>query len=164
MLRKLFAMRAPKIFITVVLLLSWMEPDLLSNKFQVLDFFAGKGRIARGARYVGMPAAAVDVEYADNARVMDINSDPGYALLSCIWCVQKPDKHGVIRFHGTAELKGTQVYPVAYARRVLDIVEICHVEARQVDHSSSLLDMYISYPWGDLWADADVTSVFNYLR
>lgn len=68
----------------MVMLLFWMSPALppAPCPWQVVDLFAGKGRIARMARLSGQPACAMDIEYHQNPRIFDINSEPGFAFLS----------------------------------------------------------------------------------
>ena len=84
---------SPQVYITLILLVSFLQPDPLGDHFQVLDFYAGKGRLARGARYVGMPAAAVDVMYTENNRAMDMNSPSGFVL---------PASHTILPFNVAA--------------------------------------------------------------
>lgn len=54
----------------------------------MLDFFAGQQRLAHGGRYLGIPSAALDIEFHRNSRVFDINSDAGFAFLVLHqrWC------------------------------------------------------------------------------
>ncbi|CAE7328839.1 unnamed protein product [Symbiodinium sp. CCMP2592] len=75
-LRKLFALKCPKVLITVVLLLAWSHPS--EQQYDVIEYFAGKGRVAKAARRCGLRAAALDVLYHTS---FDITSAAGMALL-----------------------------------------------------------------------------------
>lgn len=66
----------------MVLLASWLEPaELGAGEYEVLDFFAGAARMARAARYVGLPAAAFDISYHRKKEVFDMNSEAGFTQL-----------------------------------------------------------------------------------
>ena len=72
-----------EVLISLVLMISWMEPaeffpDL---NFEVLDFFAGAARVSRAARALGMSAASFDIDYHPNPRVFDRNSSAGFVFL-----------------------------------------------------------------------------------
>ena len=45
---------AAEVLITAVLLLGWMEPGLMVDKFDILEFYAGKARVSRAAREAGL--------------------------------------------------------------------------------------------------------------
>ena len=75
---------AAEVLITAVLLLGWMEPGLMVDKFDILEFYAGKARVSRAAREAGLSAAALDVLYHENQRVLDMTSSPGFAFRDCI--------------------------------------------------------------------------------
>lgn len=76
----------PEVLITLVILTgSLCQIDPPVPEYQVLDFFAGAARIARGARVMDLPAAAFDIGYHPNDRVFNINSDAGMASLSSIY-------------------------------------------------------------------------------
>ena len=57
------------------------------DRYQVIDMFAGKGRLAKMAKGLGLEAAALDRDYdtkGDNRRCsncMDINTSGGFLLL-----------------------------------------------------------------------------------
>ena len=81
-----------KVLIASMLLVSWLQPhaqtncpDLLqdsSRNWDIVDLFAGAGRIARLSRKVGMKACAMDIGYHTNKRVFDLNESPGFVLLA----------------------------------------------------------------------------------
>ncbi len=74
-----------KVLITLVILIAFLEPmEHTSPEYQVLDFFAGAGRIAQAARAMGESTAALDIGYHSNPRVFDINSSPGFVFLGLI--------------------------------------------------------------------------------
>mmetsp|Transcript_40679 Transcript_40679/g.63947 ORF Transcript_40679/g.63947 Transcript_40679/m.63947 type:complete len:346 (-) Transcript_40679:30-1067(-) len=79
-IRRLFTLRAPKVLITIVLLLSWTDFYQGKDHIQVIDAFAGAARIARSARRCGRVAVALDVDYSTNSRVFDVNTSPGFVL------------------------------------------------------------------------------------
>ena len=75
---------AAQVLIAAVLLLGWLEPGLMEDKFDIVEFYAGKARISRAARQSGLSAAALDVLYHENQRVLDMTSSPGFAFHDCI--------------------------------------------------------------------------------
>ena len=77
-----------EVLIFLVLMVSWMEdPPEVQTEYEVLEFFAGVGRIARLSQKVGMTSVAYDIDYG-NARAkrsgkrssMDLNSSAGLVL------------------------------------------------------------------------------------
>ena len=50
--------------------------------WDITDHFAGQAYVARAARLAGLKAAALDYEYL-RSSAMDINSNAGFALLTC---------------------------------------------------------------------------------
>ena len=70
----------------MVLLVSWLVPAPLTvgGQLNVVDLFAGEGRIARLARATGQHAIALDLLYSSNARCFDINEEPGFLFLDHI--------------------------------------------------------------------------------
>ena len=80
-----FEFAAWKVLITLVILIGFLEPmEPTSPQYQVVDFFAGAGRIASAARAMGESTAAFDIGYHSNPRVFDINSPPGFVFLGSI--------------------------------------------------------------------------------
>lgn len=69
--------------ITVVLLISWLDPSIFTfgSHVEVVDMFAGAGRIARMARQAGQKAVALDIVYSSHSHCFDINEDAGFAFL-----------------------------------------------------------------------------------
>lgn len=69
--------------ITVVLLISWLDPSIFTfgSHVEVVDMFAGAGRIARMARQAGQKAVALDLVYSSHSHCFDINEDAGFAFL-----------------------------------------------------------------------------------
>lgn len=49
-----------------------MEPDETISNLEVLDFFAGAARVARGARALCLKAAAFDIGYHHEEKVFDL--------------------------------------------------------------------------------------------
>ena len=74
-----------EVLISLVLMISWMEPAEFfpDFSFEVLDLFAGAARVSRAARALGMKAAAFDIGYHENSRVFDTNSSAGFVFLHC---------------------------------------------------------------------------------
>ncbi|OLP73572.1 hypothetical protein AK812_SmicGene47144 [Symbiodinium microadriaticum] len=79
-LRRMFALRCPKVLITAVLLLAWMGP--IRDEYHILEYFAGKARVARSARKMDLKAAALDLSYGDSGA-FDMTSAAGFANLIC---------------------------------------------------------------------------------
>lgn len=71
-----------------VLLCSWLScANLDTRSYQVLEFYAGVARIARGARAHGMKACAVDIAYDEGLGrqgSMDATTDSGFAFLNAL--------------------------------------------------------------------------------
>ncbi|CAJ1441518.1 unnamed protein product, partial [Effrenium voratum] len=78
--RNLFALRAPKVLITLVVMCSFLDSFQLEEKWEVIDMFAGEARISRMARQMGMPSVGLDLSYHHNPRAFDLNSEPGFLL------------------------------------------------------------------------------------
>ncbi|CAK9047489.1 Uncharacterized protein SCF082_LOCUS26595 [Durusdinium trenchii] len=77
----MFALRCPKVLITIVLLISWLEPfEFQGGQWDMVDLFAGVARISRLGRAHGKKCAAMDIGYHENRRVFDINEEPGFVL------------------------------------------------------------------------------------
>ena len=55
---------AVQVLITAVLLLAWMGP--IRDEYHILEYFAGKARVARSARKMDLKAAALDLSYGDS--------------------------------------------------------------------------------------------------
>ena len=72
-------------------MVSWLDNFDFKNQYDIVDFFAGAGRLARGGRMVGHNSVALDIEYHPNSKVFDINTEAGFAFL-----VQE----SLIFFHG----------------------------------------------------------------
>ena len=53
------------------------------DRFEVVEFFAGRARVSKCARAAGMKAAALDVIYHENQRVLDMTSSAGFACHAC---------------------------------------------------------------------------------
>lgn len=62
-------------------MVSWLDNFDFQNQYDLVDFFAGAGRLARGGRVLGENALALDIEYHPNSRVFDINTEAGFAFL-----------------------------------------------------------------------------------
>lgn len=73
-----------QVLITLVLLVSFLDHDALDldDRWDVIDMFAGAGRVARMARQSGRRAVALDVIYSQNPHSFDINEDAGFLLLA----------------------------------------------------------------------------------
>ena len=72
--------------ITAVLLLGWSHS--LPEKYDVVEYFAGKARIAKAARKAGLNAAALDILYHENQRVFDMTSTAGFGFHGWPWFVR----------------------------------------------------------------------------
>ena len=77
-------------FLALLLMLCWLQepPAFMHRQYDIVEMFAGKGRICRLAEAAGYWALAHDLAYhkpkpgANNA--MDINGKAGYLLLALI--------------------------------------------------------------------------------
>lgn len=77
-----------KVVVLLVLLAWFLEFDPPTRPYQVVEYYAGVGRIAAMAKYAGMHSAAVDLEYGKELGAargsrppMDINSNAGLLSL-----------------------------------------------------------------------------------
>lgn len=79
------------------MLTAWIQfpQDVALESLELIEYFAGKGRIAKMAMRRGYPSRALDVQYTqpkqpciDSFRKprgsMDFNGDAGYVFLSCV--------------------------------------------------------------------------------
>ena len=53
------------------------------DRFEIIEFFAGRARVSKCAREAGLKAAALDVLYHENSRVLDMTSSAGFAYHAC---------------------------------------------------------------------------------
>lgn len=74
-----------QVLVACVMMVTFLDMFEFQNRYDVVDLFAGAGRIARGGRVLGQSTAALDIEYHPNPRVFDINSDAGFAFLVSHW-------------------------------------------------------------------------------
>ena len=79
-----------QVVLLLVLLVSFLELAP-THEYQVLEFYAGVGRVAAMSKYVGYRSCALDVEYGrerfdkqGKRSPMDINSDSGLVRLVSI--------------------------------------------------------------------------------
>lgn len=87
----LFPWNPSKVVLLLVLLVSFIDLPATED-YQVLEYFAGVGRIAAFSKHCGYRSAALDIEYrkehfqsTGKRSPMDINSDAG--LMQLVWCV-----------------------------------------------------------------------------
>ena len=80
-----------QVVILLILLVWWLDLPPQGDPYQVIEMFAGVGRIAGLSKFAGFKSAAIDIEYAKERweRVgkrspMDINSDAGLLSRVCI--------------------------------------------------------------------------------
>ena len=74
----------------LVLLTSWLDLPAPQQDIQILELCAGKARLCRLAKSMGLGVAAHDIEYDDikstrsqpKRSAMDINESAGYLLLA----------------------------------------------------------------------------------
>lgn len=73
-----------EVVVLLVLLTWWQDFQKPAQPYDVLEFYAGVGRIARVSKFIGLKSAAVDIEYGKASASkrgsrppMDINSDAG---------------------------------------------------------------------------------------
>ena len=78
---------APKDFVMLVVMASYLSLWVTDPKFQVIEFFAGAGRICRLARSLGLSACAHDIAYDNSANsAFNIVRSAGYVfLVICSW-------------------------------------------------------------------------------
>ena len=58
------------------------------------------------------------------------------------------------------------MYPTKIATTTVHAVPVSLLNPLgvEVDTNSDLQTMYLEYPWGDLWADADILAALKYVR
>ena len=76
--------------ILLILLVAWLDLPVQGEPYEVLEMFAGVGRIAALSKRAGFKSAAIDIEYAKEKwkskgkrSPMDINSDAGLVSFVC---------------------------------------------------------------------------------
>lgn len=82
-----------KVVVLLILLVWWLDlPKCDAGPYQVLEYFAGVGRIAAIGTFTGLTSAALDISYGEHLgkrmgkrkrSPMDLNSDAGLVLLAC---------------------------------------------------------------------------------
>lgn len=86
-----------KVVVLLVLLVWWMDipGQQPTEPYQVIEFFAGVGRIAALAKHCGYKSAAIDLTYGQDvgARMgkrspMDLNSNAGMVFRVCMHIVR----------------------------------------------------------------------------
>lgn len=82
---------AAKVVLLLVLLVSFLDVPKPPQQYQVIEYFAGVGRVAAMSKHLGFDSAAVDILYgkagfgaSGKRSPMDINSDSGLVLPVCI--------------------------------------------------------------------------------
>ena len=85
---EIFNQTLTEVVVLLVLLTWWQNLDRPDRPYEVIEFYAGVGRIAAFSKHVGMKSAAVDLEIGkDLGRKrgsrppMDINGSAGLLLL-----------------------------------------------------------------------------------
>ena len=78
-IRMMLIMGINKEFVLLVVLCSQLQMDF-DKRYQIVESFAGLGRIARWAKAKGYRSAFYDIAY-DTDGAMDINGDAGFAFL-----------------------------------------------------------------------------------
>lgn len=82
-----------KVVVFLVLLVWWMDipHSSINQEYQVLEFFAGVGRIASLAKLAGFHAVPIDLSYGEEIgrqmgkrSPMDLNSNSGMVFPVCI--------------------------------------------------------------------------------
>jgi len=87
-------------------------------------------------------------------------------------CVKYHDRQGRLKYKGTKHLKATEIYPMKFARAVLDLVEPLKQGARGQPSlpdggAPPALYTMTQFEWpvpAGLWKYADFAETFNYLR
>ena len=82
--------KTAQVIILLVLLTWWQDFPKDEDPYQVLEFFAGVGRIAALAKFASFKSGAVDIEYGKGRRKrsrppMDMNSNAGLLFLGKTW-------------------------------------------------------------------------------
>ena len=79
-----------KVALLLVLLISFLDLPKIQEEYQVLEYFAGVGRVAALAKFCHYRSAALDIKYGEERFLqakkrspMDINSDAGLVRLIC---------------------------------------------------------------------------------
>ena len=81
-----------QVIIFLVLLTWWQDFPKDEDPYQVLEFYAGVGRIAALSKFVSFKSGAVDIEYGKGRRKksrppMDMNSNAGLLFLGKSWII-----------------------------------------------------------------------------
>ena len=77
-----------KVVLLLVLLVSFLDLPKIEEEYQVLEYFAGVGRVAALAKFCHYRSAALDIKYGEEGFLrakkrspMDIDSDAGLVQL-----------------------------------------------------------------------------------
>ena len=77
-----------QVFVLLVLAASWLSIEPPAQEIEVLELFAGRARLARLARSIGLGAHAHDATYDSSfgkkgqRSAMDFNESAGFVFLS----------------------------------------------------------------------------------
>ena len=81
-----------EVVLLLILLVHWLDLPPQADAYEVLELFAGVGRIAALSKYAGYKSAAVDLDYSKETwerqgkrSPMDINGDAGLVFPECIF-------------------------------------------------------------------------------
>ncbi|CAK8992823.1 Uncharacterized protein SCF082_LOCUS3230 [Durusdinium trenchii] len=102
LLKRLIEMGTPKVVVFLIILVWFLDIPKPQNEYQLLEFYAGVGRIASLAKWCGFSTAAVDIQYGAHRqregkrRPMDINGNAGLVL--CIHLLLTSEWEQVVAF------------------------------------------------------------------
>lgn len=81
-----------EVVLLLILLVHWLDLPPQADAYEVLELFAGVGRIAALSKYAGYKSAAVDLDYSKETwerqgkrSPMDINGGAGLVFPECIF-------------------------------------------------------------------------------
>ncbi|CAL1126778.1 unnamed protein product [Cladocopium goreaui] len=104
LVKRMIAVNTPKVVVLLVLLVWWLDiPKHHDAPYQVIEYFAGVGRIAALAKLCGFTTAAVDIDYSrewgkrmGRRPPMDLNGNAGLVL--CIHLLLSSEWEAVAAF------------------------------------------------------------------
>ncbi|CAK9002312.1 unnamed protein product [Durusdinium trenchii] len=102
LLKRLIEMGTPKVVVFLIILVWFLDIPKPQNEYQLLEFYAGVGRIASLAKWCGFSTVAVDIQYGAHRqregkrRPMDINGNAGLVL--CIHLLLTSEWEQVVAF------------------------------------------------------------------
>ncbi|CAE7578512.1 unnamed protein product [Symbiodinium sp. CCMP2456] len=165
------------VLIAVVMLLLWSTNLPQAKSFDLLDLFSGVGNATKYWKSKGKRVATIEI---DRSASMDFLSNGGFALV--LWCIMRekptavnlmgPAWQDAYRSVSSANVMISRVYPMEFVKQIYDAFTTdfaphtlgCLRNKNTTDPNLSDVELFNALPMKDMWEDAELPSVYFYLR